>query len=293
MKDTWAARAAVKCEELNFGQLFERSKADFLVELLPFSDHPDFERAPHHFQQTALSCGWLAYNEKTVAVESKVVSPACMHIIDGEIERLPWETCRESASQALVDEAYHILLITSATAITREERQLTNLKVPQFELIKQMQAWQEESPEPWKRMLIQIACSIVSEVTVSDYLNLLGDSQVIQPLHTITTAIHRRDELAHNSVFKALGAMIYDSLNVRERDFFLSALSKPAGWFASAELDVWQSMLQQINFPNADRMIADCRDQKGDRCVQLDLSTLDTLVSDLGISDSLQDRLID
>jgi hypothetical protein len=58
-------------------------------------------------------------------------------------------------------------------------------------------------------------------------------------------------------------------------------LNRPARWFASAELDVWQSMLQQIGFPTADRIIADCRDQN--RAVQssLDLSDVQRLYDDL------------
>ena len=57
-------------------------------------------------------------------------------------------------------------------------------------------------------------------------------------------------------------------------------LTNPARWFASAELNVWQSMLNQIDFPNADRMIADCHDHAV-LSPALDLSSLQRLYHDL------------
>jgi P-aminobenzoate N-oxygenase AurF len=234
-------------------------------------------------KQKVLSCGWIAYNEKTVAIESKVVNPACMHIIDGELPKLRDQLNREAASQALVDESYHILLIVSACSINRRERDLLDLWVPQFELINQMWACQDENPERWKRILIQLSCSIVSEVLVSDYLRQLSTAQEVQPLNVMATEIHRRDESVHNALFKNIGASIYSTLSPRERDFFLSVLPKPIQWFANAELEVWRTMLQQIGFPKADEMINDCLLDQEQREVNLDLTTLAELYVDLEI----------
>jgi len=65
-------------------------------------------------KQKILSCGWLAYNEKTVEIESKIISPVCNHIIDREIPGLEDEASRQIASDTLIDEAYHIQLVVSA-----------------------------------------------------------------------------------------------------------------------------------------------------------------------------------
>jgi hypothetical protein len=286
MVDSWPSRATVRkpCLEL----VYDDRLPDFLVELLPFHDHPIFERAPESLRQLALSCAWLAYNEKTVAIESKIVSPACMHLIDGDVAGFRRARYREAVSQALVDESYHILLVLRATGVTRERRHLTDLKLPPFELVSSMQRHQEYHSERWQKILIQLATAVVSEVLVSDYLRLLSTANNIQPLNRITTEIHRRDESAHNGLFKSLGAVIYHGLTLREKEFFVHALSLPSTWFASPELDVWSAMLRQIGFPGAEEMIADCKAQRKIRETHLDLATLETLFADLGVENSMR-----
>src|SRR5262245_38652552 len=63
---SWGRRARVKQPELEGETLFDDSKADFIPDLLPFREHPAFLAASDDMQQQILSCGWLAYNEKTV-----------------------------------------------------------------------------------------------------------------------------------------------------------------------------------------------------------------------------------
>ncbi|MGH7170484.1 MAG: diiron oxygenase, partial [Gemmataceae bacterium] len=197
---------------------------------------------------------------------------------------------RASVAQALTDESFHILLVVQATGVTRQRRRLQELALPSFDLVALMQQHQEKHPEKWKKILIQLATAVVSEVMVSEYLSRLSNAASIQPLNRITTEIHRRDESAHNGLFKSLGALIYNGLNAREREFFVGALAQPSLWFASPELDVWEAMLTQIGFPGGERMIADCRIQRRDRDIHLDLSTLETLFADLGVENSLRSR---
>jgi hypothetical protein len=101
--------------------------------------------------------------------------------------------------------------------------------------------------------------AIVSEVFISDYLKVLSTEMAIQPFNRLTVDAHRRDELAHGSVFKGLAKCLYGSLNAREREFFIEELPKPVHWFANIELDVWQAMLQQVGFRATDTVISNCR----------------------------------
>ena len=277
---TWSRWASVR-RPSPIAAAYDLSRPDFVEDLLPFRDHPQFEAASYELRQQVLACGWLAYNEKTVDIESKVVSPACLHIIDGDLPRLDREQHRETAAQAQVDESYHILLIVNACRVAREARGLTHLRLPQFELIRRMHRLQDQHPQDWQRVLIQLACAIVSEIMVSDYLRLLSESDDLQPLNRLTTELHRRDESVHNAIFRSLGLEIHQSLSHSERRFFLEMLSRPAAWFASAELDVWESMLQQIGFPNAKRMIGDIRDAEQESCIDLDLTTFEALYESL------------
>jgi hypothetical protein len=288
--ETWATRAAVK---KNGAQefIYDSRLPDFLPELLPFQNHPDFINAPEPFRAAALSCAWLAYNEKTVAIESKIVGPACVHLIDGNVD-LDAQNVREPVAQALVDESYHILMVVKASELTRKLRGLTQLRLPQFQIVTSLLHARAAHSEQWKKTLVQLATAVVAEILVSDYLSLISRAMAIQPLNRITTEMHRRDEATHNGLFKCLGSMIYHSLRPHEREFFVRALAEPSGWFADPELDVWQSVLSQIEFPNAERIIRDCRVNHKDREVHLDLSTLEVLFADFGVDEKIREQVV-
>jgi P-aminobenzoate N-oxygenase AurF len=280
---SWPTRAAVKNREPHLDAVFQNDLPDFLISLLPFHKHADFLRADHHLQQQALSCGWLAYNAKTIGIESRIITPACMHVVDDEVPGISGRHHRESVSQAIVDEAYHILLTSNACDITRQKRGLEHLSLPKFALVLQMQKSQEEFNAPWQRILIQLATAIVSELLISDYLRLLSDAPGIQPLNVLTTAIHRLDESAHNGLFKTLGGSVFSVLNEKERSFFIRALARPMRWFEHPEWNVWRQMLKQINFPNAERMLDECQADVRPRGHVLDDSSLQRLMEEIDI----------
>jgi hypothetical protein len=282
IQDSWDARAGVKQEPLSLD--WDPRYPDFLIDLLPFHDHPDFQSAPEELRTKALTLGWLAYNEKTVAIESQIISPACSHLIDGEIGDFRADTHRITIAEAMVDEAFHILLVSRSSAISRTRRGLTDVVIPHCSLVTQMKRRQADFPEDWKKLLVTVATSIVSETLITDYLSTLSAAPDIQPLHRVTTEIHRRDEATHNGVFKSLGALLYHTLSLREREFFLDVLVEPTRWFGDPELDVWHSMLKQIGFPKTDQIIDDCRAEAELRSTRLDLSTLEGLFADLGVS---------
>jgi alpha-N-dichloroacetyl-p-aminophenylserinol N-oxygenase len=281
---SWETRAAVKKGELDVDAMYDETLPDFLIDLIPFKEHPDFVKASDELKSRVLSCGWLAYNEKTIAIETKVISPACMHVIDGAIPGVSHEVCKEVMAQAFVDEAYHTLLLVNACRVTRQRRDLENLRIPQFSLIENMLAAQQACCEFSQKAIIGLVCATVSEISISDYLKLLAGASFIQPLNMITTEIHRRDEAAHSGIFKKIGQMIYYGLSASEREFFVRMLPKPLTWFASLELDVWHSMLRQIGFPNADRIIADCRSQHDYDLTGRDFSALAEMANNLGIN---------
>ena len=124
LANSWERRACVKQPDFDCGTLFDDSKDDFVPNLLPFKDHPAFLAAPEGMQKQILSCGWLAYNEKTVDIEAKIVASTCTHIIYGEVPGLQDGISKQIAIQTLVDEAYHEMLMLNACRVTRDRRGL-------------------------------------------------------------------------------------------------------------------------------------------------------------------------
>jgi alpha-N-dichloroacetyl-p-aminophenylserinol N-oxygenase len=278
----WPRRAQVKRDELD-ASVSDEAKDDFIPELLPFRHHPLFVEAPAAVRRKILSCGWLAYNEKTIDIEAKIINPACLHIVHRDVPGLRDGASREIASQTLVDEAYHILLVNRANEITRERRDLVSVPIPECTLVKQMRACQETYRDNWQRMLIQLATAIVSEVFISDYLRLLSHETSIPSFNRLTVATHRRDELAHEPIFRVLAKFLYADLSKNERAFFMSVLPRPVRWFANLELDVWQTMLEHIGFSGSAALIRDCRDISEENLSALDYSGVVSLAEELGM----------
>jgi len=286
LTNNWERRAQVKKHELNASALFDDSKDDFLPDLLPFKDHPAFMEAPEKMKRKVLSCGWLAYNEKTIDIESKIVGPACTHVIYREVPGLQDGVSIQIASQTLVDEAYHISLVTKACQETRSRRELFSIVLPESHLITKMRECQQQCSERWQMTLVQLATAIVSEVFISDYLNLLSNEMSIQPFNRMTVDAHKRDELSHSSIFKSLTKCLYTALGMKEREFFMDVLPRPVHWFANMELEVWSAMLQQIGFPKTETVINDCRSLNEANLARIDISGLIALATDLGILDT-------
>jgi hypothetical protein len=283
LANTWGRRARVKQPELDGETLFDDSKDDFIPALLPFQDHPAFLAAPDDMRKQILSCGWLAYNEKTVDIEAKIVAPACHLIIAGDVPGLQDGVSKQIAGQTLVDEAYHELLVLKACQVTRERQGLGALPLPESQLIVKMRQAQAQCSAPWQKVLVQLATAIVSEVFISDYLRLLSQEMAIQPFNRLTVEAHRRDELAHGSIFKGLTKCLYGSLTQHEREFFIEALPQPVHWFANIELEVGQAMLQHIGFGATDTVIRDCRSANEENLARIDYADLIALAEELDL----------
>jgi para-aminobenzoate N-oxygenase AurF len=174
-------------------------------------------------------------------------------------------------------------LVVRACQITRERRDLLSLTLPEAHIIKNLEEYKEKYSENWQKVLIQLVTAIVSEVFISDYLKLLSHEMSIQSFNRLTVDTHRCDELAHSSTFKELAKSIYMALSNREREFFVDVLPKPVRWFASLELDVWDSMLRQIEFSHTNRVIRDCKSINEENLARIDYSGLIALAEELEI----------
>jgi len=279
----WHSRAQVKQDELQLH--FDITRADFREDLLPFKDHPTYLELPDETKGKILSCGWLAYNEKTVAIETAIVSPACIDILDEKFPGLKDETTKRIICETLVDESYHLLLVKNANRITREYRGLQHIQIPTFNLVYHMEAEKNKHAEVWKKKLIQLATCIVSEIFISDYLHQLSEDFLIQPLNRETVAAHRHDELAHSQIFKSLMKCLYGALNKEQRRFFAEILPLPILFFADLELDIWHRMLVQLQVSGATEMIKNCRQLNQQAIQRVDYSGVTALAAEVGMLD--------
>ena len=279
----WSKRAQVKKKEPD--QKFDPSLKDFRVDLLPFKNHPRFLEASEEVQNKILSCGWLAYNEKTTAIELKIVVPACSDIIYKNVPGTEDDISQKIAIETLTDEAFHVLLVNNACSITRKQRGLESLRLPEFNLVMKMLQEQDRWSEDWQKIIVKLVTAIVSEVFISDYLKLLAEDSTIQPFNRLTVDMHRRDEMAHSPIFKNLAKLVYTKLTTEQKEFFMELLPKPVHWFANIELGVWEAMLAQIGFPHTKEVIGDCARDNEVNLMRIDYNGITKLAQELGILD--------
>lgn len=285
LRRRWEEQSQVRTDSLARMVEFDpEGGEDFLETLLPFKDHPIYQALPQETKSKILSCGWLAYNEKTVDIETKIVTPACLHMLSNQLPDLhDWST-KEAITEAMTDEAYHVLLVVNANRITRKHRDLESLEIGEFELATQLEKEKARHPEPWQKVFIQVATCIVSEIFISDYLKLLSAAEDIQPINRLMVETHWRDELVHGTIFKELTRLMHTEMTNKQKDFFKSILPKPVLWFGSYELDVWENMLKQLNIKNYKSMIEDIRHgEQKENLANMDYKDLIALCEELEI----------
>lgn len=284
LKNKWSKHSVIKNDDINYDDIdFKQEIPDFLDSLLPFSSHPLYKNVDNNIKSKTLSCGWLIYNEKTINIETKVISPACVDIIDGKFSSLFTSDIREVIGQVLTDEAYHTLMAIKANALTMEKRNLNFIKIPNFELITKMTHIKETLDEDDK-LLLSLACAIVSEMSISDYLRLLSNEYHIQKINQVVTNLHRKDEMSHSSIFKLILQIISQNLSETDIKKLIKFMNQAYTWFSSDEFDVWYSVLNQIHFPNYDKMIKECRKEKSihrNSEISWDYTDIDSIISKL------------
>lgn len=287
---SWNKRSRV-CSNLNLDIAFDKEKDDFLVELLPFKDHPSFISISPAMRSKILSCGWIVYNAKTIAIETHIVHPTCMAMLDDQFNGVSDFLSKQLITETLIDESYHIHLCTYGNEITKYHRNI-NVKLPFFGFVKKMQKLQDNYLEKWKKMIIQLVTSITTEIYITDYLALVSKQHThpIQPLNSLIVKTHRFDELVHGKIFTHIAKSIFYTLDRKQQAFFAEIMPKPIAWLTDLELNLWLSLLKQIEFPQAEKMINECRilnDEKNQNLPQLKDSILDllALAQELGVMD--------
>lgn len=288
----WQRRAQVKKEELKYDNSYDLSKNDFTEALLPFANHRNYQSESDEVKKKILSCAWIAYNKKTVALETEIVNPICLEILSGKIPGLHNEICKQIACEIMVDESYHVLMVVNSTKITRENRGL-NFRLDTLNFVKRMRVEQSRYPEYWKKIIIQFITTIVAEIFTSASMSTLSRDKEIQSINRQTVYAHLMDEICHGNIFTHIAKIFYASLSPKEKQFFNQNFYKPCKWLADFELDNWKIMLASINFCDSIEFIVDSKRLYEEKCNSMDYSKLISLGKKIGIDENDIERFIE
>lgn len=265
----------------------EGDLADYPVELLPFADHPKFERLPEDLRQTILSYAWLAYNQRTITAEVKVANPA-FELVFGDF----FPTCdipflKQAIRQSIVDEDFHTLLHLQAVQQTCTARGIQPLNHSPSISLRTLTEAQAAAHGLWEANLLVLVFAIVSEISINAHLNVIARARSIQPSHRRLATFHNRDEAAHARLLADYAVELYPRLDAAQRSSFERALPIALESFVAQDFVVWQEIFDAVGVPDGSRILDDCA-KSGDRRFIRDFSGLESLAADLGIAGRIE-----
>jgi len=278
---SWPDRAQVRRDRFE-PPVLEPNRPDFLDDLLPFGAHAVYRAYAPELQQQVLTCGWLIYNQKTIAIELDLITPACIDLMRGPgAGGISWEA-RAVIAQTLTDEAYHTLLAVNVCKLASLHRDIT---LPRLHLhLLERLARSQAAQEPRDGWLARLAYATVSELFVSDYLRLLSTDRSIQPIYREAVAAHERDERTHRKLFPLLLHGLVPRLCERQRRVFVNAAAEAILAFGDREYGAWSAALDCIDAPDRRRLLEESSEANASRVMEMDCSVLRDTLAQLGLT---------
>lgn len=259
------------------------ARPDYPARLVPFFEHPDFQRLEDPVRSAVLTWGWMGYNARTILAEDQVVNPALQHIGSERLDASAWDF-QEALRETLVDEHYHTLMHLRAMQRTRIHRRLSqDLRLPPSVTCRRLQTLQAGLREPWEQSLAAVAFAVVAEISVNAFLDVLADDEDIQPAHRAVAQRHNRDEYAHSKVIAEISKVLYAGLPRHQQAFFIQVLPQALRAYLAQDFSMWEAILTQLRVKGAIRMLRDVMHPCPDSQLTRDYSGLRRFAEELGI----------
>ncbi|GAA4013679.1 hypothetical protein GCM10022384_67470 [Streptomyces marokkonensis] len=290
ISDAWLGRATIRTdlEAIEQPDAYQEGLPDYPVRLLPFAEHPDFLAASPEQREQVLTSAWIAYNERVIAAEEKVANPTFARIVHGVFPGADSFEIKRSVQQAHVDETWHTYMHMMAMQRTRDVRGITDEpEYPPTVTYRMLAAAQADASEAWKRDLLALVWTTVSEISVNAYLELLSRDKTIQPLHSLVPRLHAKDESAHGSVMVEVAKALYVHMNAEQRQAFADALPRALHAFVAQDFKLWPVVLRHAGIRKAEDIVEDCKRAAGSNLLVRDFSGVRRVVRGLGLEDQV------
>ncbi|MET8327072.1 diiron oxygenase [Streptomyces sp. NPDC005181] len=287
----WPRRATVRTDMADFlgDELDGSGKTDYPVKLVPFADHPRFLDAPEESRELVSTLAWQAYNARVIAAEEYVANPTFEMLTHGVFPGVERYEAKEAVQQAHIDEVWHTYMHMTAMQRTREVRHLiaepdyshpiTNTRL--FRLT-------AERSEKWERDILFLVWTVVGELHINNFLELLAHDRTIQPMHSLVARLHARDEAAHGPIVAEVMKDIFVHLNKEQRELFIRTIPDAIVALGAQDYDIWADIIDFVGIGGAADIIADTRRLPGTDMMFTDFSTVARLVRDLEIEDRVE-----
>ncbi|WP_072687373.1 diiron oxygenase [Rhodococcus marinonascens] len=285
----WGQRATVKNPEPDLDELFDRDKLDYPNELLPFADHDRFLGLTDDQQNQLRAWAWIAFNKNVMDIEQYVVNPGFDLVAHDALDTGLGETFALAVHQAMVDEQYHTLMHLNASAVTRRQRgwAMPNSALPDVLTLRRQRTVAADAPDPRRRAISIFAFMTVAEVSISSYLDLISENDVIQPVNRATVRLHNRDEYCHASIADDIAGVVYDTLGPGDRRHFLDGLVDAMNAFSSNDYSTWHTIVELLELEGGQAMIDDAEHDTRRSTLVQDFGGIHKLCRNLGVAEKM------
>lgn len=280
----WPQRATIRTDMANFMHAeSDTSVTDYPVRLIPFAEHPCFLDAPAESQQLVNTLAWQAYNARVIAAEEYVANPTFEMLAHGVFPGVDRYEAREAVQQSHIDEVWHTYMHMTAMQRTTISRHLTaqpdySHPVTNRRLFKLT----SKVSEKWERDILYLVWTVVGELHINNFLELVAHDRTIQPMHALVARLHARDEAAHGPIVAEVMKDIFVHLNKEQIELFVRTLPDAIVALGAQDYEIWDDILRFVGVAGATGIIADTRRLPGTEMLT-DFSTVERLVRDLGI----------
>ncbi|MFD9859030.1 4-aminobenzoate N-oxygenase [Streptomyces alboflavus] len=286
----WPRRAAVTTspDAVDEGAGYDAGLPDYPLRMVPFAEHPRFLAAAPERRERVLTGLWIGYNERVIATEHLIAEPAFDLVMRGVFPGSDHPLMRQGVQQAVVDESFHTYMHMLAISRTRELRGV-RMRPEQPELVthRRLRAVLAAMPEQWERDVAVLVWGAVAETCINSLLALLARDDSIQPMHSLITTLHLRDETAHGSIVIEVVRELYARMNAGQRAALVRCLPLALEAFAEQDLSTLRLELVTAGIEGADEIVADLRATPSGRRLVRDFSGAQRMAEQLGIADAV------
>jgi hypothetical protein len=285
----WGKRAAVKKPEPDLDALFDLDKQDYPNELLPFADHDRFLGLRDDQQARLRAWAWIAFNKNVMDIEQYVVNPGFDLVARDALDSGLGDTFAVAVQQAMVDEQYHTLMHLNASIVTQRQRgwAMPSNALPDVLALRRQRAAASDAPDARRRAISTFAFMTVAEISISSYLDLISESDVIQPVNRATVRLHNRDEYCHASIADDVAGVVYDTLGSDDRRHFLDGIVDAMNAFGSNDYTTWHTIIDLMDIEGGQAMIDDAEHDTRRSTLVQDFSGIHKLCKNLDVAEKM------
>ncbi|MFZ2174495.1 MAG: diiron oxygenase, partial [Rhodococcus sp. (in: high G+C Gram-positive bacteria)] len=128
----------------------------------------------------------------------------------------------------------------------------------------------------------------VAEISISSYLDLISENDVVQPMNRATVRLHNRDERCHASIADEIAGIVFETLDADSRGCFLEGIVDAMNAFASNDYSMWRTIIDFENVTGGQSMIDDVENETGRSRLVQDFSGIRKLCQHIGITDRVE-----